>query len=131
VRRNLVTGMAQIRGRDGAFTASFDQDIYAPGLTTDDLRVVRLNRGAWGADGLLCGEAQNLSTARPVKGRLAFLINVYSVDGRRFKDRTLRATVDWPAGTTQPFLLRTGMATPTRNQRWTVDLVTAFDANGT
>jgi hypothetical protein len=122
--------MVEIKDEAGHWTPSFKNDRYAPGLTEAELKNIRLVDGAWGADGILAGRAENISPAKSVTGRLGFLVRIYYPDGRRLKDRTLRATVDWPAGTSTPFIIDTNLPTPASNQKWTVGLVTAYDADG-
>ena len=39
-------------------------------------------------------------------------------------------TVNWSAGSSTPFIIDTNLPTPASNQKWTVDLVTAYDADG-
>lgn len=129
-RRNNITGMVEIKDEAGRWTPSFKNDRYAPGLAEDDLKNIRLVDGTWGSDGILVGRAQNISPTRAVVGRVGFLVRVYYPDGRRLKDRTLRATVNWPAGASAPFIIDTNLPTPASNQKWTVNLVTAYDANG-
>ncbi len=129
-RRNNITGIVQIKDSSGNWTASFNNDRYAPGVAEADLKNIRLGDGAWGADGILVGRATNISATKPVAGRLGFLVQIYYPDGRRLKDRTLRATVNWPAGSSTPFIIDTNLSTPASNQKWTVDLVTAYDADG-
>lgn len=133
VRRSVLTGKLQVRGDDGQWTDSLKHDPYAPSLTPDDLKQAQLTAGAWGANGVLCGRARNRSQNHAIQGRIAFRIEIHTFDGKRFKDRTLRETVDWPPGAATPFVLNTGLPTPTATQRWTVDLVpvqAAGDAGG-
>jgi hypothetical protein len=129
-RRNNITGIVEIKDDSGKWTPSFKNDRYAPGLTEADLKSVRLMDGAWGDDGILAGRAKNISSTKAIVGRVGFLVRIYYPDGRRLKDRTLRATVNWPAGTSSPFIIDTNLPTPASNQKWTVDLVTAYDADG-
>jgi hypothetical protein len=129
-RRNNLTGILEIKDEAGRWAPSFKNDRYAPGLTEADLKNIRLADGAWGADGILVGRARNISATKAVSGRVGFLIHIFYPDGRRLKDRTLRATVNWPAGSSTPFIIDTNLATPDSNQKWTVDLVTAYDADG-
>jgi hypothetical protein len=129
-RRNNITGIVEIKDAEGRWTPSFKNDRYAPGVTEADLKNIRLEDGAWGADGILVGRATNTSATKDVTGRLGFLVQIYYPDGRRLKDRTLRATVNWPAGSSTAFIIDTNLTTPAWNQKWTVDLVTAYDADG-
>lgn len=129
-RHNNITGMVAIKDASGNWTPSFKNDRYAPGLTETDLKNIRLVDGAWGAGGILAGRAKNISDTKAVTGRLGFLVRIYYPDGRRLKDRTLRATVNWPAGSSAPFIIDTNLSTPASNQKWTVELVTAYDAGG-
>ncbi|MES2464211.1 MAG: hypothetical protein V4671_26915 [Armatimonadota bacterium] len=129
-RRNNITGKVEIKDDAGQWSPSFTNDRYAPGLAEADLKIIRLVEGAWGNDGILVGRAKNISTDKAVVGRVGFLVQIYYPDGRRLKDRTLRATVNWPAGVSTPFIIDTNLPTPAPNQKWTVDLVTAYDADG-
>lgn len=129
-RRNNITGIEEIKDESGEWTRSFKIDRYAPGVDGADLKKIRLVDGAWGADGILVGRAKNISAAKAVTGRLGFLVRIYYPDGRRLKDRTLRMTVNWSAGSSTPFIIDTNLPTPASNQKWTVDLVTAYDADG-
>ena len=129
-RHNNITGIVEVKNASGQWTPSFKNDRYAPGVDTADLKNIRLVNGAWNADGILVGRAENISKTKPVVGRLGFLVRIYYPDGRRLKDRTLRVTVNWPAGSSAPFIIDTNLPTPASNQKWTVDLVTAYDADG-
>ena len=129
-RRNNITGIEEIKDEVGQWTPSFKNDRYAPGVDAADLKNIRLVDGAWNAEGILVGRAKNISATKAVVGRLGFLVRIYYPDGRRLKDRTLRVTVNWPAGASAPFIIDTNLPTPASNQKWTVDLVTAYDADG-
>lgn len=110
VRQHGMTGILQIR-RGGRWEGPFVPDRSAPPVPEDDLKSVRLVDLTWGPRGLLCGRA---STApfRPVRGRLAFVLLIRDGSGKRFRDRALRQSVDWPAGATIDFALDTGLASP-------------------
>ena len=129
-RRNNITGIEEIKDESGQWTPSFKNDRYAPGVDAADLKSIRLVDGAWNANGILVGRAKNISATKAVAGRIGFLVRIYYPDGRRLKDRTLRVTVNWPAGSSTPFIIDTNLPTPASNQKWTVDLVTAYDADG-
>ncbi|MBC8102262.1 MAG: hypothetical protein H7Z41_06720 [Cytophagales bacterium] len=129
-RRNNITGMVEIKDDAGRWTPSFKNDRYAPGIPETDLKGIRLTDGAWGADGILTGRARNPSPNKAVVGRVGFLVRIYYPDGRRLKDRTLRATVNWPAQSSTVFIMDTNLPTPASNQKWTLDMVTAYDADG-
>ncbi len=112
IRRNTVTGIVQIQTPQG-WKTPFADDPYAEGATPDDLRRVQIDDVVWGDKGVLCARARvSGAPDQPVKGRLAFQIRIYSKEKKRFVDKEVRATVDWPGGTDTPFALRTTASTP-------------------
>jgi hypothetical protein len=114
VRRNRFTGIAQVR--DNSAWTNFATDPYGESLTEDQVRRIRIENIAWGPAGLLCARATNL-TSEPIQGRLAFRIVLHDAKTGKFqRDRSLRATVDLPAGRPTPFVLRTDLFTPDANK---------------
>jgi|GEM_PF-6059036 hypothetical protein len=110
IRRNKLSGLAEVRV--GERWTRFEDDLYAEPLHPEILKRLRVSEVVWGKDGILCGTVNN-RLANPVKGRLAFRIVIRNKkDLRYIRDRSLRATVDFPAGSTTPFILRTGLSTP-------------------
>jgi hypothetical protein len=127
VRRNVITGIAEVQADDGTWNTGLWHDSAAPILDASDLKEIQLTRGAWGPDGILCGRAVNRSAIESLNGRVAIHIDVSTFDSKRVKDRTLRGVVRWPAGASTPFVLDTQLPTPTPSQKWKVDLVPMYD----
>lgn len=110
VRRNRITGVAELRVGDR--WTRFDDDVSATPLPPEYVSRIRIESLAWGPDGILCGKAYN-RLANPLRGRLAIRIVFRNSKDHRFvRDRSLRATVDFPPMTATPFILRTNLRTP-------------------
>lgn len=110
VRRNRLTGIAEIKYNDK--WTRFQDDPYAEPIPSEKLPRIRIEDLTWGPDGLLVGHAVNRLTT-PIQGRLAVRIILRVKKDLRFvRDRSLRATVDFPPGKPVPFILRTDLTTP-------------------
>jgi hypothetical protein len=109
-RRNRVTGVAELRVGDR--WTRFEDDLRAAPIPPERVSRLRVEALAWGPDGILCGKVYN-RLADPVRGRLSFRIVFRNVKDKRFvRDRSLRATVDFPPMASTPFILRTNLRTP-------------------
>jgi hypothetical protein len=117
VRRHGLTGIVQLKVSE-KWQIPFENDPQAQSIAQIDLDTVKLTNIAWGDGGLLTGTITT-APSKPITGRLSFVVKLLEKsDGsiKRVRDRSLRQTVRWPAGTTQPFVLATGLEGPVRNQ---------------
>lgn len=125
VRRHRLTERVQVKAGDDWLPA-LNNDPYAPAVAEVDLRRVQLTDVAFGPRGYFCGKAV-VSGDKPVKGRLAFLINVADIkSGKRRtieSERALRCNVDLRPGPPQIFVIHTDMTLPTREEKYRVELV--------
>lgn len=108
VRRNRLTGMAEVREQNQ--WSRFADDPYADPVPAELLREVHLTNIAWGPGGLLCAQATNGGT-KPIVGRVAFQI-VLLRSQKYFRDRAIRATVNFPPGEARTIIIRTNLETP-------------------
>jgi hypothetical protein len=120
VRRHALTGIVQIL-RDGVWQRPFEIDPQAPAVPIAQLRRVRIEDATWGEDGLLTARAL-VPPGEDVRGRLVITLLIADSNGRRVRDRSLRVTVQWPAGTTTPFVLDTNLERPGPQQKTTLSL---------
>ena len=115
-RRHVLRGVVEVE-REGRYVAPFEIDPQAPSLTSAQLRSVTVSNLTWGEHGLLCGRVIT-APGKPIKGRLVFGIEILETrEGKRVRDRGLRATVDWPAGSQTDIVLSTDLSKPIRNQQ--------------
>lgn len=121
VRRHVLRGVVEVE-RQGHYIAPFQIDPQAPSLTTDDLKSIKITELAWGENGLLCGRVVT-APGKPIKGRLVFTVEILETkEGKRVRDRGIRATVDWPAGAETDIVLSTDLSKPIFNQQTRVHL---------
>ncbi len=125
VRRHRLTERVQVKTGEG-WKPALNNDPYAPAVPEADLARVRLDDVAFGPRGYFCGKAV-VSGKKPVKGRLAFLINVADIkSGKRRvieSERALRCNVDFQPGAPQIFVIHTDMTLPTMEEKYRVELV--------
>jgi len=120
-RRHLVRGIVEVE-RAGKYVEPFAIDPQATALTPAELATIKLSEITWGEHGLLCLRVTT-APGKPIKGRLVFSILITETrDGKRIRDRSLRTTVDWPAGTSIEIVLSTDLSKPIRNQQTHVRL---------
>lgn len=115
-RRHVLRGVVEVE-RDGRYVAPFEIDPQATALSVAQLKTVKITDLAWGENGLLSGRVIT-APGTPIKGRLVFSIEILETTaGKRVRDRSLRATVDWPAGAQTDIVLSTDLSKPIRNQQ--------------
>ena len=115
-RRHLLRGVVEVE-RGGHYISPFEIDPQAPSVTEEHLKSIKITNLAWGDHGLLCGTVVT-APGKPIKGRLVFTIEILETkEGKRVRDRGLRATVDWPADARTEIVLSTDLSKPIRNQQ--------------
>lgn len=121
VRRHVLRGVVEVE-RGGTYVAPFEVDPQAATVSKEQLKTIKITNLAWGSNGLLCGRVVT-APGTPIKGRLVFGIEILETkEGKRVRDRALRATVDWPAGAQIDIVLSTDLSRPIRNQQTRVHL---------
>lgn len=112
VRRNTLTGIVEIDTGGGSYARSFENNQYADPIPPEDLKRLKIEAPAWDPVGVLCGRA-TVAPGKPIKGRMALEITILDTKlHKRLRDRSMRITMDWPAGASTPFALRTNMTPP-------------------
>ena len=127
VRRHGLTGSVQIKNDSGAWTTPAS-DLRAPSIPRDTLKTVQIRDAKFGTDDVIAFRAAT-APGVPLKGRLA--VRVVARDSLRRViargDKSLRLTVDWPAGATIPVALDATREGPTGVQTLSVTLESLND----
>ena len=127
VRRHGLTGTVQVKGETGAWTAS-GSDHREPPILRDTLKTVQIREAKFGKDDVIAFRAVTAAGV-PIKGRLAVRVVIRDSLERVISrgDKSLRLTVDWPAGTTIPVALDATREGPIENQTLSVTLESLND----
>ena len=127
VRRHGLTGAVQLQAGE-SWAASGVADPHAPILVRDTLKTVQIRDAAFGKDDVVAFRAAT-APGVPIQGRLAVRVVIRDSLGRVISrgDKSLRLTVDWPAGATIPVALDATREGPTGKQALSVTLESLND----
>lgn len=127
VRRHGLTGAVEVKNERGEWTTP-GNDRRAPTIPRDTLKTVQIRDAKFGEDDVIAFRAVT-SPGVPLKGRLAVRIVIRDSLKRVISrgDKSLRMTVDWPAGATIPVALDATREGPKANQTLSVSLESLND----
>ena len=127
VRRHGLTGAIQVR--QGGVWRDSGSDLRAPAIPADVLKTVQIRDFQFGDEQLLAFRAVT-APGVAVKGRLAVKVTVRDSLGRIVSlrgDKSLRLTVDWPAGAATSVAINATRDRPAANQTLSVSLESIND----
>ena len=127
VRRHGLTGAVEFKAGE-SWTAPGVVDTHAAILLRDTLKTVQIRDAKFGEGDVVAFRAVT-APGVPIKGRLAVRIVIRDSLSRVISrgDKSLRLTVDWPAGATIPVALDATREGPTGVQTLSVTLESLND----